>query len=340
MIAGVMITLLLYRGAQVNTEPTQFPYGWGAFASHAGGQAAPPARGRHQRRPGHRLPHPQRRRHLRASSSSSRTRSTCTSSWRRSTWPSPGGPARSARSRSTPDMDMENVDEDTVFGVGEIGQFTWKQMLDFATCTECGRCQSACPAWTTDKPLSPKLLIMDLRDNMFASAGPLMSGEGEQTALVPNVIDPDVLWSCTTCGACVERVPGRHRAHRRHRRHAPLPGADGVRVPLRGGADAPQRREPGRPVGSRPGASGPSGRRASTSRSPSSTARSPTTSSTSTGSAVPARSTSGPARACRRRRACCTGPASRSPSWARRSRAPATPCAASATSTSTRSRAS
>jgi Fe-S oxidoreductase len=80
-------------------------------------------------------------------------------------------------------------------------------MLDFATCTECGRCQSACPAWNTDKPLSPKLLIMALRDNMFASATPLMGGEGEMTALVPNVIDPDVLWSCTTCGACVEECP-------------------------------------------------------------------------------------------------------------------------------------
>ena len=107
----------------------------------------------------------------------------------------------------TPDMDMENVDEDTVFGVGEVGHFTWKQMLDFATCTECGRCQSACPAWNTDKPLSPKLLIMGLRDNMFASATPLMGGEGEQTALVPNIIDPDVLWSCTTCGACVNECP-------------------------------------------------------------------------------------------------------------------------------------
>jgi Fe-S oxidoreductase len=80
-------------------------------------------------------------------------------------------------------------------------------MLDFATCTECGRCQSACPAWTTDKPLSPKLLIMNLRDNMFASAGQLLGGEGEQTALVPNVIDPDVLWACTTCGACVNECP-------------------------------------------------------------------------------------------------------------------------------------
>jgi len=65
----------------------------------------------------------------------------------------------------TPNMDMEQVTEDTVFGVGHVEDFTWKQMLDLATCTECGRCQSVCPAWTTGKPLSPKLLIMGLRDN-------------------------------------------------------------------------------------------------------------------------------------------------------------------------------
>ena len=108
----------------------------------------------------------------------------------------------------TPDMDMENVDEDTVFGVGEVDHFSWKQMLDIATCTECGRCQSACPAWNTDKPLSPKLVIMDLRDNMFASAdAAARPARASCTALVPNVIDPDVLWSCTTCGACVEECP-------------------------------------------------------------------------------------------------------------------------------------
>ena len=109
----------------------------------------------------------------------------------------------------TPDMDMENVTEDTVFGVGRIEDFTWKQMLDFATCTECGRCQSVCPAWNTDKPLSPKLLIMGLRDNMFSSADRLLSTErnGDTPTLVPGVIDPDVLWSCTTCGACVEECP-------------------------------------------------------------------------------------------------------------------------------------
>ncbi len=110
----------------------------------------------------------------------------------------------------TPDMDMENVTEDTVFGVGKIEDFTWKQMLDFATCTECGRCQSVCPAWNTEKPLSPKLLMMSLRDNMFASADRLL-GKGEEAAeaetLVGTVIDPDVLWSCTTCGSCVEQCP-------------------------------------------------------------------------------------------------------------------------------------
>jgi len=109
----------------------------------------------------------------------------------------------------TPDMDMDNVTEDTVFGVGKVDDFTWKQMLDFATCTECGRCQSVCPAWNTGKPLSPKLLIMGLRDNMFASADRLLSGEGsgDVATLVPTVIDPDVLWSCTTCGSCVEQCP-------------------------------------------------------------------------------------------------------------------------------------
>jgi Fe-S oxidoreductase len=109
----------------------------------------------------------------------------------------------------TPNMDMEQVSEDTVFGAGKIEDFTWKQMLDLATCTECGRCQSVCPAWTTGKPLSPKLLIMGLRDNMFASADRLLSGEsdGALATLVPTTIDPDVLWSYTTCGACVEECP-------------------------------------------------------------------------------------------------------------------------------------
>jgi ferredoxin len=65
-------------------------------------------------------------------------------------------------------IDFENIDEldeDTAFGVGKAEDFTWKGILDFTSCTECGRCQSQCPAWNTEKPLSPKLLITALRDH-------------------------------------------------------------------------------------------------------------------------------------------------------------------------------
>ncbi|HKS47725.1 MAG TPA: (Fe-S)-binding protein [Amycolatopsis sp.] len=111
-------------------------------------------------------------------------------------------------------IDFEDPGEDDIFGRGKIEDFTWKGMLDFATCTECGRCQSQCPAWNTGKPLSPKLVIMDLRDHLFATAPYLIEGK-EDRPEVPlvgpeadgGVIDPDVLWSCTTCGACVEQCP-------------------------------------------------------------------------------------------------------------------------------------
>ncbi|GIG69817.1 (Fe-S)-binding protein [Phytomonospora endophytica] len=134
-------------------------------------------------------------------------------------------------------LDFETADpEKDPFGVGQVEQFTWKGLLDFTTCTECGRCQSQCPAWNTDKPLSPKLLVMSLREHAYAKAPYLMAGGrkdalGEETATEEQlagvnvlalaeaerplvgpvadggVIDPDVLWSCTTCGACVEQCP-------------------------------------------------------------------------------------------------------------------------------------
>jgi Fe-S oxidoreductase len=108
---------------------------------------------------------------------------------------------------STPSMDLDSLGDEVTFGVGSIGDFTWKHLLDFVTCTECGRCQSVCPAWSTGKPLSPKLFVMGLRDSLFSSAGFLLDNEGSASPLVPGVIDPDVLWSCTTCGACVEQCP-------------------------------------------------------------------------------------------------------------------------------------
>ena len=67
-------------------------------------------------------------------------------------------------------IDFEDPADDATFGVGRIEDFTWKDTLDFATCTECGRCQSQCPAWNTGKPLSPKLMIMNLREASFAKA--------------------------------------------------------------------------------------------------------------------------------------------------------------------------
>ncbi|WP_433378806.1 (Fe-S)-binding protein [Actinoplanes sp. CA-142083] len=101
-------------------------------------------------------------------------------------------------------LDFEEADPDKDrFGVGAIDQFTWKGLLDFATCTECGRCQSQCPAWNTAKPLSPKLMVLSLRDHAFDV---LAMAEKDQP-LIGDIIDPDVLWSCTTCGACVEQCP-------------------------------------------------------------------------------------------------------------------------------------
>lgn len=127
--------------------------------------------------------------------------------------------------------DVEEMDEDTKLGVGSIEDFSWKGLLDFATCTECGRCQSQCPAWNTEKPLSPKMLIMNLRDHAFAAAPYLLADESKRESLPAAVlaeaqrplvgategeawhpsggavIDDDVLWSCTNCGACVNQCP-------------------------------------------------------------------------------------------------------------------------------------
>ncbi len=152
-------------------------------------------------------------------------------------------------------LDFEDPPDDATFGVGRIDDFKWKDLLDMATCTECGRCQSQCPAWNTGKPLSPKLMIMDLRDHLFSAAPYLLATAakgnrdemGERNELVLTsvgatvaaeierplvgsregdahretdgydasghrshegpVIDEDALWSCTTCGACVQQCP-------------------------------------------------------------------------------------------------------------------------------------
>ena len=152
-------------------------------------------------------------------------------------------------------VDFEDPPDDATFGKGHIGDFTWKNYVDFMACTECGRCQSQCPAWNTEKPLSPKLMIMNLREAMFTQAPYLMAAQGQHPGLgelheeslakvsadvkeqverpfigsregsehaaddgytfdghrasgpdLP-IINDDSLWSCTTCGACVNQCP-------------------------------------------------------------------------------------------------------------------------------------
>lgn len=267
-------------------------------------------------------------------------------------------------------IDFEDPGEDDQFGVSQIEHFSWKGLLDFSTCTECGRCQSQCPAWNTGKPLSPKLLIMSLRDHAHAKAPYLLAGGGkdaegnekasaEQLADVPaaalaeaerpligtleenGVIDPDVLWSCTTCGACVEQCPVdiEHIDHivdmRRYQVMIESP------FPSEAGTMLKNLEKKGNP-GAWRRSSGWRGPRRSTSRYRSSarTSRTSPRSTTSTGSAAPAPWRTGPRRPPRRSRSCCTSRACSSPSWAATRRAPVTPPAAWATSSSSSSSAS
>ena len=111
-----------------------------------------------------------------------------------------------SRGRLEP-LDFEVEDEAALrLGSGTLVDMTWKQMLDTMSCTECGRCQDVCPAWATGKDLSPKLLIMGLRDRLFAE-GPAVLGGREPTALVPAAVTDEVVWDCVTCGACVHECP-------------------------------------------------------------------------------------------------------------------------------------
>jgi Fe-S oxidoreductase len=117
-------------------------------------------------------------------------------------------------------------EEDIRFGAGTAADLTWKEMLDTFSCTECGRCQDACPAFATGKILSPKLVIMGLRDQVFADGGALVKARADADAdadadggghgsgkpldliaLVPTAVPEESVWDCVTCGACVQACP-------------------------------------------------------------------------------------------------------------------------------------
>ena len=108
-------------------------------------------------------------------------------------------------------MDLENSE---TFGTSKIDQFTWKQVLDMYSCTECGRCSSQCPATASGKPLAPRQLLLNLRDylyenpqQMLAKGNGAAENDGRGNIVGERLIHDDVLWSCTTCRACEEACP-------------------------------------------------------------------------------------------------------------------------------------
>ena len=115
-------------------------------------------------------------------------------------------------------MDLEDETVET-YGVSQIEEFTWKQLLDLYACTECGRCSENCPATLTGKPLSPKLTIHHLKEHLQAKGKILLAQqkehevetgnpEGEPAkALIGDICQHDEIWSCTTCGNCMENCP-------------------------------------------------------------------------------------------------------------------------------------
>ena len=129
-----------------------------------------------------------------------------------------------------PDIEKA-LEEEKPLGLSQPTDMTWKQVLDLFTCTECGRCEVNCPAWSTGKPLNPKMIILDLRDHLYANqaqivaearklsigadgiatSGQVSAGEkAEAEAAFPALIaaaNPDAIWSCTTCRSCSEQCP-------------------------------------------------------------------------------------------------------------------------------------
>ena len=139
------------------------------------------------------------------------------------------GPLMPMFSKGEP-IDFEDPADDVVLGITTAADLSWKARLDLLACTECGRCQDQCPAWHTGKPLSPKLLVMDLRDAMLQGSvdstlpgpgDPLLVGDRSGAVNAANdgydaqghrsgaefAVDSAVLWSCTSCGACVDQCP-------------------------------------------------------------------------------------------------------------------------------------
>jgi Fe-S oxidoreductase len=97
------------------------------------------------------------------------------------------------------------------FGVGQVDHYSWKDLLDSFSCTECGRCQNVCPAGITGKPLNPRAVVHDIKVNLLENGAALKKGANPGMPLIgaagEGSVSEESIWSCTTCGACMEACP-------------------------------------------------------------------------------------------------------------------------------------
>ena len=106
---------------------------------------------------------------------------------------------------SKQDLDLDS--DDAIFGTSHMRHFDWKQVLDMFSCTECGRCSEQCPATSTDKPLAPRQMLLDLRDFLYEKPESVLDRSFDEAVVGENCVTEEVLWSCTTCRACEDACP-------------------------------------------------------------------------------------------------------------------------------------
>src|SRR5690606_22422580 len=102
-------------------------------------------------------------------------------------------------------MPLINFEDESVtqYGAAKVTDLSWKDALDYYSCTECGRCQEVCPAWNTEKALSPKRLIVDLKDNMYRNKNAILGGKYDEVShIIDEKVTEEVIWACTSCRAC------------------------------------------------------------------------------------------------------------------------------------------
>jgi Fe-S oxidoreductase len=195
LIAGVVLTLVCWHAARIAAGLNEWPAGWSPVAnglSHAFGDGEPAERifvWAHLAVILTFLAYLPYTKHLHIATAAINVYFTRT---RR-------------RGRLEP-LRFDLPDDQLRFGAATVADLTWKEIVDGFSCTECGRCQDVCPAYATGKVLSPKLLIMGVRDQVYAE-GPTALAGGDLTQIAGNGVPVESIWDCVTCGACIEACP-------------------------------------------------------------------------------------------------------------------------------------